>query len=388
MKKPLSHVIDEQAVEIFKAALPKDAWTVYDIRPDYGIDHKVELVEGEDHTGQTFWVQVKGQKKVRRLSNGTVTFKLETKDLDYYTRLNEPVFLVVVDVTKRVGYWVFTQQYERTLRNVGWRLQVYVQIHLPASNLLSDLRSLRAAVKDAIGYMARLSLSRGIVYAQESLNRLDTRFEVRVTATAQGEFVEATPLEDFKVYLKFGVGFCQSGRLEDLMGRGLPVNIGPGDVAAEGSLLIGSMLKETADRNGLLQLCLIGAGHLRVTHLDPQGNEVGGPHELECHYEGGLDEFRFQARSMYNNLAISGACSFRPNTPLLITLGYNLACWLGRPLSTLPNFDLIHDLLGDLGEGDRMNIEFFIDAIPIFSGYRTGPESKSTRPADCSDWFG
>ena len=84
--------------------MPPEDWTVYDIRPDYGKDHKVELVEGGDHTGSTFWVQIKGQKKVKRLKDGTITFKLETKDLDYHMKLLAPVFLVVVDVTDRVGY--------------------------------------------------------------------------------------------------------------------------------------------------------------------------------------------------------------------------------------------------------------------------------------------
>jgi Domain of unknown function (DUF4365) len=370
MKKPISHVIDEQAIKIFKAAFPEDAWTVYDIRPDYGKDHKVELVESEDHTGQTFWVQVKGQKKVSRLRNGMVSFKLETEYLDYHTKLTAPMFLVVVDVTKRIGYWVFTQKYERTqLRNVAWRRQQYIQIRLPSSNLLSDLRSLRAAVKDAIGYMGRLSLSWGISYTQESLKKLDPRFDVRVTATAQGEVIEATALEDFQVDLKFGAGFWQSGRLEDLLGRGFPVHYGQGEVVAEGSLLIESMLKETADRNGLLQLCLRGAGHVRLTHLDPQGNEVGRPCELACLFEGGLEEVRYQARTSYNNLVLTGACSARPETPMRLCIGYDLGCWLGRPLSSLSNFDLMSDLLGDLAEGNRMSVEFFAAAVPILSGY-------------------
>ncbi|WP_337173531.1 DUF4365 domain-containing protein [Paludisphaera sp.] len=370
MQKHSTHVIDEQAVHFFKGSLPPEQWTVYDIRPDYGKDHKVELVEGGEHTGLSFWVQVKGQKRVKKLKDGTISFKLETKDLDYHTKLQAPVFLVVVDVSSRVGYWVFTQEYEQTrLRNVDWTAQGQIQIHLPASNLLSDNVALRAAVKTAIGFMARRSLGMGIGHAQDSMKRLDSRFDVRVTATSQGELIEADALEDIRVDLKFGAGFYESGRLGDLIGRGVPVSIGPGDVTADGSLLIKSVLEDTADRHGSLQLCLNGRGHLRLAHLDGEGRAIGRPHELECAFEGGVEEIRFSARTSYENLVLHGAVTSRPDKPMNLGIGYDLGCWLGRPLSSLPSFHLIEDLLGRLDEGHRMNVDLFAEGMPIFSGY-------------------
>lgn len=369
MQKHSTHVIDEQAVHFFKGSLPPDDWTIYDIRPDYGKDHKVELVEGGEHTGLTFWVQVKGQKRVRRLRDGVISFKLETKDLDYHTRLPTPVFLVVVDVTSRVGYWVFTQEYERTrLRNLAWRSQGHIQIRLPISNLLSDTRSLREAARKAIRYMARRSLGMGIGYAQEALKTLDPRFDVRIAATAQGEIADLNALEDLQIDLKFGVDFCETGKLGDLIGRGIPVSIGPGDVTAEGSPLVGAILEETSERHGLLQLLLEGAGHVRLTHFDNEGREIGRPHEIECFFEGGLEEARFSARTSYGNLTVQGFLTSRPGTPMQFEIKPDLGCWLGRPLSSLPNFELIRDLLGDPAEGHEMRVEFFIQAMPIFSG--------------------
>ena len=103
MKKHSTHIIDKEAVKFFKNSLPEEHWTVYDVQPDYGKDQKVELVEGDAHTGLTFWVQIKGQKKVSRLKDGSISFRLETKDLDYHTRLQAPMFLVVVDVTVLSG---------------------------------------------------------------------------------------------------------------------------------------------------------------------------------------------------------------------------------------------------------------------------------------------
>jgi hypothetical protein len=207
MQKHTTHVIDEQAVHIFKGSLPPEHWTVYDIRPDYGKDHKVELVEGGEHTGLSFWVQVKGQKKVKRLKDGTVSFKLETKDLDYHTKLPAPVFLVVVDVTSRVGYWVFTQGYERTrLRNVAWRDQDYIQIRLPAANTLSGLKSLRRAVKEAVRYMTNLTFHADLREEKRWLEAIDPRFKVEITAGSGGHHYHFRSEEEIPVGFSYREG--------------------------------------------------------------------------------------------------------------------------------------------------------------------------------------
>ena len=137
MNKHSNHVIDEEAVEIFKGLLPKDRWTIYDLKPDYGKDHKVESVENGEHTGLTFWIQLKGQKTLKILRDGNVSFNLETKYLDYFKKLPEPMFLVVVDVAKRLAFWVFIQEYEQTkLRNVSWRPRGPGSLHDRVSNPL------------------------------------------------------------------------------------------------------------------------------------------------------------------------------------------------------------------------------------------------------------
>ena len=139
-------------------------------------------------------------------------------------------------------------------------------------------------------------------------------------------------------------------------------------MAVEDSLLISSIVEETADRGGFFQLCLGGTGHVRLTHVDSEGHAVGRSHELECIFQGGLEEVRFSARTSYDNLIMSGTCSSRPEHPMPLNIRYDLSCWFGRPLATLPNFDLINDLLGNPADGDRIKVEFFAEAQPVFSG--------------------
>jgi hypothetical protein len=384
VRKDETQVIDVQAVKWFEQRFNDINWTTTEIVPDVvGLDRRIELVEEGKHTALSAFVQIKGKRKAARSKGRKTGFpyvsqRLEVEHLEYYSRMTEPVFLVVVDLDKRDGYWIFIQRYIREgIRGTDWRSRISnergkkpeIMIPVPFSNRLSEVNKFREAIKDSIGYMAKVAILTGIAYGQDTLRKLDPRFDIRITATTQGEAVEMIALEDLRVDLKFGTEFSASGKLGDLIGRGVPVPIGPGDVTAEGSLLIRSIMEETADRKGFLQLCLSGSGHVRLTHLDNQGRAVGQPHELECVYQGGLEEVRFLARTLYNNLVLSGVCSSKPETPTRSDIAYDLGCWLGRPLATLPNFDLINDLLVNLADGDRMNVECFAEAHPVFSGY-------------------
>jgi hypothetical protein len=384
VRKDETQVIDVQAVNWFEQQFNDMNWTTTKIEPDVvGLDRRIELVETGKHTALAAFVQIKGKRKAtknkgRKTGFPYVSQRLEVEHLDYYSKMTEPVFLVVVDLERLDGYWIFTQNYVReSLRSKDWRSRVSnnrgkkpeIMIPVPFSNRLAEANRFREAIKDSIGYMARVAIRTGITYGQETLRKLDTRFDVRITATTQGEVVEMTALEDLRVDLKFGTEFSASGKLGNLIGRGVPVPIGPGDVTAEGSLLIRSIVEETADRNGFVHLCLSGSGHVRLTHLDSQRRAVGQSHELECIYQGGLEEVRFLARTSYGNLVVSGACSSRPEHPPHLDIKYDLGCWLGRPLATLPNFELINDLLGNLADGDRINVEFLAEAHPIFSGF-------------------
>ena len=384
VRKDETQVIDVQAVKWFEQRFNDMNWTTTEIVPDVvGLDRRIELVEAGKHTALSAFVQIKGKRKAakskgRKTGFPYVSQRLEVEHLEYYSKMTEPVFLVVVDLERRDGYWIFIQGYIReALRGTDWRSRISnkrgkkpeIMIPVPYSNCLSEANKFREAIKDSIGYMAKVAIRTGIAYGQEALRKLDPRFDIRITANTQGEAVEMIALEDLRVDLKFGTEFSASGKLGDLIGRGVPVPIGPGEVTAEGSLLIRSLMEETADRKGFLQLCLSGSGHVRLTHLDNQGRAAGQSHELECIYQGGLEEVRFLARTSYNNLVVSGACSSRPENPMHLHVSYDLGCWLERPLATLPNFDLINDLLGNLGDGDRMNVEFFAEAHPVFSGY-------------------
>jgi hypothetical protein len=93
--------IGRKAGRIFEYHLP-DHWIFrsQEDQEDYGIDGEVELADSSDHaTGFIFKAQIKGQKNVKTINNGTVvSFSLSVERLKYYMRQIEiPVILVVVD---------------------------------------------------------------------------------------------------------------------------------------------------------------------------------------------------------------------------------------------------------------------------------------------------
>ena len=64
-KRPMSHVIGEQAVSIFLSACPPE-WIKMPIQPDYGLDLRIEISEEDNVTGEEFFVQVKGRKNEKK----------------------------------------------------------------------------------------------------------------------------------------------------------------------------------------------------------------------------------------------------------------------------------------------------------------------------------
>jgi len=111
MIKDENRQIDERASTILRDLLPEVSWQVYDLSPDIAKDHRIELVEKGDYLGIDFVVQLKGQKATSFTRDSLhVKYRIETKYLRYYETVRAPVFLVVVDVTSGLGYWLFVQR--------------------------------------------------------------------------------------------------------------------------------------------------------------------------------------------------------------------------------------------------------------------------------------
>src|SRR5687768_1829307 len=56
--RPREHVLEEESFIALRALLPA-AWTLEQVRRDYGLDARVEVFQGGNATGLAFWAQLK-----------------------------------------------------------------------------------------------------------------------------------------------------------------------------------------------------------------------------------------------------------------------------------------------------------------------------------------
>jgi hypothetical protein len=377
--KSRSQEIDEEAIEVLKQHFPKSAWTVYDMKPDFGIDHRLERVEEGKHTAKTALIQLKGHERlVPSGKDGTnFTYMLECEHLGHYLKGQEPVFLVLVDVGKRDAYWQFVQRYaDRHLKDKDsdWRQRLAnkkgskkprVAIKVPVRNSLRDLEKFTRAFEESIGYIAHSRAAKGIKHRQDSLKSLDPRFDVKLLMTEDTEHYSLQPLTDVSVKLNFHEPFVTAGKLETLLGRGLPVTIEAGEVTVEGSDLLTELLNDTAHYRGALRFNRNWFGLISFIRINAAGQEVGRFPSIPCRFEGGEIECRFIAEVQNGLFTVSS--SFRIDAPPVsdAVLKYDFRHWRGWQILNLPYFSSIHSLFGDLKEGDRLRLVFQVKGRQI-----------------------
>lgn len=146
--KGRNQTIGNQAVLVFKNFYENDDSTVFDISPDNGTDHIVETLVDEKYTGKSVRIQIKGHAKVkisggRRGGPAHAIEKVEVKNLRHWSKSHQPVFLVVVDLERRDGYWLFIQEYLGNAPDLLKDLSKgkEARIKVPTSNRLSDTSS-------------------------------------------------------------------------------------------------------------------------------------------------------------------------------------------------------------------------------------------------------
>ena len=377
MQKHSTHVIDEEAVRIFKGALPPQDWTVYDIRPDYGKDHKVELIDGVEHTGLFFWVQIKGQNKVKRLKNGTISFKVETCDLDYHTKLSDPVFLIVVDVTNRVGYWVFLQEYVRTrLRDIDWRSQAYIQIHLSATNILSETSLLRQAVREAIRYMTGLNFHADIAVEQRRLEALDPRFTVDIMAGTGGRQYHFVSEKEISLGFSYKDGNPNSGKLEDMLDWALPIVVRSGELEMKGSPLLAIIFERAGNGDVRLEYAKKVEGFANLVMKNKTGEVRARVEAIPCKIRCGRKVARIEARLPFDLLVLKMQIPYEPAGTTQTSMSINLSSWTSRRLMDLPFFDQLASLLLNFGAGRRLEFDLVAPGQRGLSGTMSFEEDQ------------
>ncbi len=369
MKRPKAHEIDEEAQRVFRSAVPS-GWVIREQRPDYGIDYVVEIFEEEHSTGLQFAIQLKGTQSVR-IAGGTARFQIEVDHLAYYVdKIVHPVFLVLIDVPSRRGYWLFTQAYALDqLQKKDWRRQKTITLHLPVENQLANTERLRQAVEQAIARMAELrpaAISGAIIAEQKRMQSLDPRFTVHVDASERGTNYKLAAEEPVEVKFTLAGDPDEIRRkVEDLILRGQPVSVTPGELDVSGTPLLDEFVKHGGTLHWSRKL-KIG---LSLTALDADGEVLGRIEHIPGELKGGLSEFQCECKLAGSPLVIR--FPYKPSPEQRgsrIDMSFHLEPWYGQPLLRLAYFDQLHSVFGCIDRVERVNMVGTERGNKLFSG--------------------
>lgn len=356
VKRPKAHQIDDRAQAILRELLPH-SWVSNDQRNDYAKDFLVEVGDDDDEmSGDAFYVQLKGQENPTFVSDGHfLSFSLETKHAKYYLDnvKDLPVFLVVVDVTSKKGYWLFLQEFLDELD--GWRKRKSVAIRIPVQNELSNSVTLHTEVTRAKKWL-RLrhpeSIHDAIAARAEQIRKRDDRFDVEITATGKSVNHKLLPKENVKVKLIFrGDRDKLNPKLDELVNKGQVVEFAPGELAIDGTKLFDDLV----DSPSKLQVAINLEASATLTCLSNDYSPLGQLPSVPGRLSGGLKQGRFTGNLDSSPLALEiGPLGTGLGGAVKTDLKFNH--WNGQRLLQLAYFDKILGFVSSMTKATRLDV--------------------------------
>ena len=389
-ERPEQHETDTAAQRIFQSTLPPQWVARPQDRPDYHVDYVVEPFPGGTASGLLIGVQLKGAKRLK--SDGSrISFAMKTRDLKYYVKRDDPIFLVVVDVTHRNCYYVFLQQFISDHLAQGWRQKKSNVVHIPLANDLSQIGQFKRAAVAARKHMNSIRpgcLEAALIARKRKLESIDPRIEVAIRAatacigsTDIGIHLNVREPFEFELIIK-GDPEQANAQMRDLIERGVPIALNPADLDFEGAPLLRHLVEEALQEDaGAIKLhaCRSFDASLVIRAIDLHDSiklQIGIP----AKGEGGTTELRIHAGLPISPMEIDFVWFMRDGllTPAP-TFHYRfvLSRWCGKPLRQLPYFDQLRSLLGGIAEGFDLEINCLVQGNKLFGGRIPNRDLKS-----------
>jgi hypothetical protein len=367
MKRPRNHQIDTAAQLVFREALPL-AWVINEHGADYAKDYLVEIGNDDDElTGSSFYVQLKGQQTVSFSADGTVVkFQLKAKYAIYYSRKIKdlPVFLVVVDVTKKKGWWLFLQRV--LAEDLTWDRESSITLNIPVENEIGKTSVFQKQVEEAKNWLRvthPLSVQEAVFAQKRRIAIADPRFNVEVSLENDEVRYKLLAKEEVPLTFTFlGDNRELRRKIEELFDKGGVVSFAPGEIAVAGSKLF-----EHIEKSGCsIQAGVNFSGSVALTCQDGDGRELARLLNIPGHFTGGHKEFWFEGRL--------------ENSPLTLKLGpiaafsggslqikFNMDQWDGQKLTRLAYFDRLNNFVQAHSTAAFTKVECEIDGNTVFT---------------------
>jgi hypothetical protein len=344
-------------------------WIVRDRDHDVFVDYEIERTEAGEPTGKIFYAQLKSHRSVTP-KNSNANEVIETKHLKYYADCHIPVFLFVVDITARTGYWVFIQEWlENASADSRLSEQASMTVTVPVANRLDDTPALLSATRKAAAFMREKhpgSVNAAINSDIARLTAIDPRFDIKLAIIDSKKHYSLSPREPVPFRLKIAGEHTKA--FQELIEYGRPLNLPSGTVEFEGfplldalkseGMLTGLNLTPAISRQCDLEFWV--EGDLDSPRIRLEGRIAPGTAGLL--YIGGLESLPLKVEIKTPPLTIQ-----RPAVATM-TVSWDWSAWSGIELLSLPYFDALHSLSRAASEGKSIQHRFSFQGGRLTAG--------------------
>lgn len=361
-KKPRQHKIGDAAARTLHEILD-DIAVINDMEPDYGIDFRVQMLDGDKVSWPDFLVQLKGHDKLSMCTKNGKRYARHVLSsgrlADYLDTYREPVFLVVVDVSTTKCFYLFLQHYpESRLLPPEWRKQNRVTVYIAEENDFRDQLSFGKVLESAWTFMDDRhpgSIEAAQRHAIARYQKLDPRFDVQwaIKDGKVNSILVAKEDVDFIVKI-MAKGDDAPSRLNRLLKTGLPTEFAREEIAFSGSPLLGALPLENRVK---IQFGKTRDIFFSLIKVDGDGREVGRLDGLKGQITSGQEQYHFNAELPSGPLTVSAENLPYDGKSASLSLRFSPGKWNGLPVRRLPFFEQVVQVFGNpQAEGFRFNI--------------------------------
>lgn len=149
-KDASSRVVSTRAKNLVVYNLNAEFWEWHELTgTDHGTDIIIELVENEEYSNKKIEGQIKGRSSLKILKDGSISFDMDVKTINYALGSVVAFVLFLVDITEEIVYYLPIQDYfianphlfESAEHNCST-----VNLHIPPDNIVcnndNDLREI------------------------------------------------------------------------------------------------------------------------------------------------------------------------------------------------------------------------------------------------------
>ena len=137
-----ARVIGARARAIVHYAIPAENWEFHELTgSDHGIDCSIELVEENEFKNKKIEGQIKGTRNIHFLKDGSISFAIDVKTINYGLGSSTAFVLFLVAVDEELVYYLPIQDYFISDKSRFDQLannQKTLNLHVPTDNIVSS----------------------------------------------------------------------------------------------------------------------------------------------------------------------------------------------------------------------------------------------------------